>query len=185
MRIPKRLPLAALLAVLLGAALLAVFLGGSRDEPVPRSADDPTGYYEGTAKSQQAGDLDISLNLRQIQGPCQGELSTPVGSFPLTHGRFEAGRLRLRFDADGTPGTIDAQFADGGIHGTFEVGDDTGAIELRRVGGPRAAVSATPDLNLSTERWREDLHFFARELPKRHANAFHHVPQERFEAAVA
>jgi hypothetical protein len=42
-----------------------------------------------------------------------------------------------------------------------------------------------PVLTLSPEQWREDLQFFARELPKRHANAFHHVSKERFEAAVA
>jgi hypothetical protein len=35
------------------------------------------------------------------------------------------------------------------------------------------------------EQWREDLKFLARELPKRHASAFHFTPRERFEAAVA
>jgi hypothetical protein len=48
--------------------------------------------------------------------------------------------------------------------------------------GPGAAG---PSLQLTTEQWREDLKFFARELPKRHANAFYHTPRERFEAAVA
>jgi hypothetical protein len=38
---------------------------------------------------------------------------------------------------------------------------------------------------LTKEQWREDLKFLARELPKRHANAFHHTPRERFEAEVA
>jgi hypothetical protein len=164
---------------------LAVFRGGSRDDPAPHTVDDPTGYYEGKASSQQVGDLEISLNLRQIHGPCRGELVTPVGTFALTEGRFEAGQLHLQFDADGTPGSIDARLADGGIRGTFRVGEDTGAIELRRESQPRPAVPTAPDLNLSTEQWREDLHHLARELPKRHANAFHHVPRERFEAAIA
>ena len=41
------------------------------------------------------------------------------------------------------------------------------------------------NLQLSTQQWREDLRFLARELPKRHANAFHFTPRERFEEAVA
>ena len=41
------------------------------------------------------------------------------------------------------------------------------------------------NLQLSTAQWREDLQFIARELPKRHSNAFHFTSRERFEAAVA
>jgi hypothetical protein len=41
------------------------------------------------------------------------------------------------------------------------------------------------DLQLSAQQWRDDLQFLARELPKRHANAFHFTPRERFEKAVA
>jgi hypothetical protein len=41
------------------------------------------------------------------------------------------------------------------------------------------------NLRLSTVQWREDLQFLARELPKRHANAFHFTPRGRFEKAVA
>ena len=41
------------------------------------------------------------------------------------------------------------------------------------------------NLQLSNQQWREDLQFLARELPKRHANAFHFTPRERFENAVA
>ncbi len=51
--------------------------------------------------------------------------------------------------------------------------------------GGEPAKPAGPTLDLTPSQWREDLQFFARELPKRHANAFHHTPRERFEAAVA
>jgi hypothetical protein len=40
------------------------------------------------------------------------------------------------------------------------------------------------NLNLSTQQWREDLQFLAKQLPKRHANAFHFTPRERFEKAI-
>ncbi len=49
-----------------------------------------------------------------------------------------------------------------------------------------AGCTAKPEtLQLTSTEWREDLHFFARELPRRHQNAFHHLSQERFLAEVA
>jgi len=53
------------------------------------------------------------------------------------------------------------------------------------LGSTGDAVSAAENLQLSTEQWREDLQFVARELPKRHLNAFHHTRQAQFEAAAA
>lgn len=38
---------------------------------------------------------------------------------------------------------------------------------------------------LTRAQWREDLQYLARELPKRHKNAFHAVSREQFERAVA
>ena len=38
---------------------------------------------------------------------------------------------------------------------------------------------------LTKEQWREDLQYFARELPKRHKNLFHTTSREQFERAVA
>jgi hypothetical protein len=38
---------------------------------------------------------------------------------------------------------------------------------------------------MSPEKWQEDLRHLARELPRRHKNAFHTITRERFEAAVA
>lgn len=38
---------------------------------------------------------------------------------------------------------------------------------------------------LTKEQWREDLRYFARELPKRHKNLYHATSREQFERAVA
>jgi site-specific recombinase XerD len=38
---------------------------------------------------------------------------------------------------------------------------------------------------MTKEQWRQDLQYFARELPKRHKNAFHNVTREDFERMVA
>jgi hypothetical protein len=144
----------------------------------------PMGYFEGTLKSKQAGDLEVTLNLRDAKGRYEGELSTPLGYFVLKEGSFEERRLRLRFDTDFGRGTIEARVVAGVLRGTTQVGDDAGTIELRRVGDPKPPAPAGPVLNFGTEQWREDLQYLARELPKRHANAFHHVSRARFEAAV-
>src|SRR5882724_2156949 len=38
--------------------------------------------------------------------------------------------------------------------------------------------------NITAAEMREDLRYFARELPKRHKNAFHYTPEDRFRAAI-
>jgi hypothetical protein len=39
--------------------------------------------------------------------------------------------------------------------------------------------------SLTKEQWRQDLNYLAKELPRRHKNAFHTVSKEQFERAVA
>ena len=41
------------------------------------------------------------------------------------------------------------------------------------------------NLNLTTDQWRQDLKYFADNLPKKHKNAFHFTSRERFEKSVA
>ena len=47
------------------------------------------------------------------------------------------------------------------------------------------AADEQPHPKLTAAQSRDDLQFFARELPKRHANAFHYISRERFKAEVA
>ena len=42
-----------------------------------------------------------------------------------------------------------------------------------------------PNPQISSDAWREDLRYLARELPSRHVNAFHSVSRETFDAEVA
>ena len=58
------------------------------------------------------------------------------------------------------------------------------ACELGWTGTP-AQPAQTLNSNLTPQQWRQDLAFFAAELPKRHANAFQFTPRTKFEAAVA
>jgi hypothetical protein len=48
-----------------------------------------------------------------------------------------------------------------------------------------ASCARKPEtLQLTAAQWHGDLRFLARELPRRHKNAFHHVSRERFEAEI-
>jgi hypothetical protein len=143
------------------------------------------GYYEGTATSKEDGKMDVALNLRCPGGKYEGEMVTPLGTFPVTKGGLDGGRLRLGFDVGGEAGVIEARLEGKTLRGTFRAGDDGGALELTRVGEARGPGWDTPTLRLDTGRWRQDLKFFAAELPRRHANAFHHVSRKQFEAEVA
>ena len=55
------------------------------------------------------------------------------------------------------------------------------ACYLPRVDAQTRAAALT----LTKAQWRDDLRYFARELPKRHKNAFHATTREQFERAVA
>lgn len=145
---------------------------------------DATGYFQGTANSRQAGKLDVTLNVYCDHGRYAGELVTPVGTYSVQAGHFDSGQLHLDLVTGTDVVTINGTFNAGTLQGTFVSGDDNGPIELRRLGDPKTQV-AQAGTDLTKEQWHEDLAFLARELPKRHANAFHSISREQFEAAVA
>jgi hypothetical protein len=148
-------------------------------------SNDPAGYFEGTVTRQQEGKLDVSLNLRCDSGRYAGELVTPVGTYAVKDGHFEVNQLHLNLDSGGDSVTIEAAFDAGVLRGKFVAAADTGPVELRRTGDARNPAAAAENLNLSKQQWHQDLDFLARELPKRHANAFHFPSREAFEAEVA
>lgn len=47
------------------------------------------------------------------------------------------------------------------------------------------AAQTPTTTSLSKEQWRQDLQYLAKELPRRHKNAFHTVTRDQFEKAVA
>jgi len=146
--------------------------------------NDPSGYYEGTATSKQSGQLSVSLNLARTSASFGGKLVTPIGTFPITGGRYANGGLHLEFDAGGATGVIDAELRAGALTGAFSVPDDSGPIKLRRIGNARSEDSMRATLNLDPKRWSEDVRVFAKELPRLHANAFAHFPRRQFNAEI-
>lgn len=58
------------------------------------------------------------------------------------------------------------------------------AIFTNQLLAQHPAPKAGIDLNQTPEKWREDLKFLEKELPRRHKNPFHAMSREQFEAAV-
>jgi hypothetical protein len=147
-------------------------------------AEGPTGYFTGTARSRQTGQLEIALNLRCHNGTYTGELATPLGTYAITGGHADSGRVQLLFAAGSDVGTIDATLQGETASGRFVISSDTGLIALRRAGDSRPGRWDSPVLDLGTTEWHEDLAFFGREIVARHGNAFHSLTRSRFDSAL-
>jgi hypothetical protein len=64
----------------------------------------------------------------------------------------------------------------------------TGLLVAILLGTPLALLAGVPRPQalprMTADQWRADIDFFARELPKRHLNAFHATPREEFDRSV-
>jgi hypothetical protein len=171
---------------LVGAALAAC--AGSAWAQLACNADMPTGHFEGSAKSRQVGELDVSFNLACDNGNYSGTLVTPAGTYILRGStvkidQFGKNHLHFDFESGGDKVGVDVLLDGAVLRGTFTAPDDGGPVELRRTGATPIPVE-TERLNLTKEQWHQDLAFLADELPKRHPDAFHFTERIRFDAAV-
>lgn len=173
--------------LILGALvlLLPIQLAATMQAPTGCEPSDPTGYFEGTATSRQAGRLNVSLNLRCEDDHYHGTLVTPVGTYTVEDGAYDGGLLRLHLGAGTDQLEIEGQIADGLLRGRFAAGDDSGPVALQRTGDAHAPGAVVATLAIPSRQWHEDLAFYATEVPKRHINAFHFVSRKRFEHEVA
>ncbi|HEY0079567.1 MAG TPA: hypothetical protein VGB73_13220 [Pyrinomonadaceae bacterium] len=149
----------------------------------PAVAGEISGRYEGIGKTQSYGDVPIVLEIRSVKGTITGTMHTPLGDFELTQGSYTEGKLTLTVESYDDEGSITASLDDGKLVGEFIGFGEKARLELKRTGPPSPLIR--PTLSLSKEAWREDLQYLARELPRRHKNAFHRVTREQFEQAVA
>jgi hypothetical protein len=164
---------------------LVVLAYASARLAAPCDTTAPAGLYEGTAMSQQAGKLDVTLNLRCADGTLGGALLTPVGNFGLRRVDSSTGALTIQFDANGDIGVIHAARAGKEITGSFALAGDSGTIVLHRVSSARVRDVPSATLDVGTAQWRADVDYFAREIVVRHASAFTHYPRAQFDADVA
>jgi hypothetical protein len=144
-----------------------------------------SGHYEGVIRTRSRGDVPVSLDLRLTDGKLSGALHTPFGDIIITGGEFTSGRLTINMEVNGDEATFAGRLASGQMTGDFSGFGETGTVELKRTGDAPPAPDTRVRLSLIKAEWREDLQFLAREIPKRHKNAFHTITREQFNSAVA
>ncbi len=125
----------------LALAVIAMLMGVSA--AMAQGSDPVSGKYEGIAKSDAMGDLPITVNLKNTNGKLSGSIETGQGSAAITDGSYADGKLKLKFDAGGTEGTVEAEFKDGVIKGKWDLGGMGGPLELKKMGASTPA-SSTP-----------------------------------------
>ena len=118
--------------------MIALLLAGSA---AFAQSDTLSGKYKGIAKSEAMGDIPLEVTLKNENGKLSGVISTSQGDATITGGTYENGKVKIKFDAGGTEGTVDAEMKDGKIVGKWDLGGVGGPLELTKVGATGAAPS--------------------------------------------
>lgn len=98
------------------------------------------GKYDGVFKSDQMGDIPSTVEIENNNGELSGKINTPQGPAAITGGTFDNGKVVMKFDAGGNEGTVTAMLDGDKITGKWELGGQSGGLELKRAG--MAALSA-------------------------------------------
>ena len=96
------------------------------------AADTLSGKYEGVAKSDQIGDIPLTVEIKNDNGKLSGKIDTPQGPAAITSGTYADGKLTMKFDAGGNEGTVTATVNGDKISGKWELGGQGGPLELKR-----------------------------------------------------
>jgi hypothetical protein len=96
------------------------------------ATDTVSGKYEGVAKSDQMGDIPLTVELKNDNGKISGKIDTPQGPAAITSGTYADGKLSMKFDAGGNEGTVTATVSGDKITGKWELGGQGGPLELKR-----------------------------------------------------
>jgi hypothetical protein len=96
------------------------------------------GKYEGVAKSDQMGDIPLTVEIKNDNGKLSGKIDTPQGPAAITSGTYADGKITMKFDAGGNEGTVTAAVLGDKISGKWELGGQGGPLELKRSGAAAA-----------------------------------------------
>ena len=132
--------LATIIMTLLLTSLCAMAQSSADKQGV--SGDPISGSYKGIAKSQELGDIPITVDIKNTNGKLSGKIGIPQGDAAITGGTYADGKVTLKFDAGGNEGTVTAQLKGGKIVGDWSVAGQTGTLELTRA--EAAAASPAP-----------------------------------------
>jgi hypothetical protein len=125
------------LILLMSTVSIASFKNQSTAKP---AADTLSGKYEGVAKSDQMGDIPLTVELKNDNGKLSGKIDTPQGPAAITSGTYADGKLTMKFDAGGNEGTVTATVSGDKISGKWELGGQGGPLELKRSGAASSGV---------------------------------------------
>jgi len=150
----------------------------------PCTTPDVTGLYKGNANTLGGTKVDVALNLFCDGDHATAQLFTSMGDFAVKRTAIEAGGVTVDFDSGASLGTFTVTAQGDRLTGAFAMADDKGTIALTKTGDAIAADAMKPRLDLTPAQWHEDLAYLARELPKRHANAFFRISPKKFESEV-
>jgi hypothetical protein len=116
--------------------------------PSAQAKDTLSGKYEGVAKSDQMGDIPLTVEIKNEAGKLSGKIDTPQGPAAITGGTFDNGKIVMKFDAGGNEGTVTATLDGDKISGKWELGGQGGPLELKRASmgtaAPAAGATAAP-----------------------------------------
>src|ERR1044072_1921242 len=119
----------------------SVAFGASFNQQTKPASDPVSGKYEGVAKSDQIGDIPLTVEIKNDNGKLSGKIDTPQGPAQITSGTFADGKITMKFDAGGNEGTVDAMLNGDKISGKWAISGMGGPLELKRAS---AAAAATP-----------------------------------------
>ena len=134
MQLRKIITLLAMAVLLLASVASAAPLNTNANPAPQAKPGDISGKYEGVAKSDQIGDIPITVEIKNTDGKLSGKIESPQGPAPITGGTYVDGKVTLKFDAGGNEGTVTATFSGDKITGKWDLGGQGGPLELKRVG---------------------------------------------------
>ena len=139
-------PLLVAVLLTLAAGASAASFNKTTNQP-GQNKDTLSGKYEGVAKSDQIGDIPLTVEIKNENGKLTGKIETPQGPAAITGGTFDNGKIVMKFDAGGNEGTVTATLDGDKITGKWELAGQGGGLELKRaavVAGAPAAAPAKP-----------------------------------------
>ena len=140
---------ARMMMTLLSVALLVTFssVASARtlnsESNQATATDNLSGKYEGVAKSDQLGDIPLTVEIKNDNGKLSGKIETPQGPAAITSGTYADGKVVMKFDAGGNEGTVTATLAGDKLTGKWELGGQGGPLELKRAGAAMAGPAPT------------------------------------------
>ena len=114
--------------------------------PSGQAKDTLSGKYEGVAKSDQMGDIPLTVEIKNDAGKLSGKIDSPQGPAAITSGTFDNGKIVMKFDAGGNEGTVTAMLDGDKITGKWELGGQGGPLELKRAGTAAAPATTAPKM---------------------------------------